>query len=91
MHNPQFVQVVDGVQHLSNQVTGISLCVVPLCNDPVKQLSSGHSVSACERVMYVHVRVVCVGGWICDHVCAFMMVCVCEGKGGMYTCVCDSV
>ena len=42
VHNPQLVQVVDGVQHLSNQVTGIPLCVVPLRNDPVKQLPPGY-------------------------------------------------
>lgn len=40
VHDAHFVQVVDGIQHLSDQRAGVLLCVEALLHDAVKQLAA---------------------------------------------------
>lgn len=45
VHDAHGVQIVDCIQDLSNEPTGVHLCVEAFLNDAVKQLTSRHPVS----------------------------------------------
>lgn len=42
VHDAHGVQVVDRIQNLPNEPTGVHLCVETLLHNPIKEFTSGH-------------------------------------------------